>query len=129
LIAEALEILVVWLAISLKQGMLTATAGVGIGVLIILATALFLGRTGIFRMVPAVVLDAFVAFLVTGYGVYFLREALNTDQDTKLLTNKSVRRDFLLWERVALPFVARFDWPRRQIRRVRRKSLGSHSCE
>ncbi|MDE1171775.1 MAG: hypothetical protein PW734_11305 [Verrucomicrobium sp.] len=74
--AEGVEVLVVWLAVALKQGYVTATMGVGGGLGCVLLLALFLGRTGVFRKVPAVVLDGLAALCVTAYGIYFLTEAI-----------------------------------------------------
>ena len=76
LIAEGLEILVVWLGVSLREGWVTATAGVAIGLLAIGATAAALGRAGIFKKIAPPVLDGLAAVMVTGYGAYFLTLAL-----------------------------------------------------
>jgi uncharacterized membrane protein len=73
---EGLEILVVWLAVALKQGYPTATVGVGIGLAAVLLIALLLGKTGVFRKVPPVLLDGLAALFVTVYGIYFVVEAL-----------------------------------------------------
>jgi uncharacterized membrane protein len=73
---EGLEIMVVWLAIALKQGAATATAGVLLGFLVIAAVALLLGRIGIFRRVPARYLDLIAGVMVTIYGIYFLVQAV-----------------------------------------------------
>lgn len=74
--AEGLEIAVVWLAISVKQGMTTATTGVGIGILVIAGLALILGRSGIFRKIPPVVLDGLAAVMINAYAAYFIWEAV-----------------------------------------------------
>lgn len=76
--AEGAEIMVVWLGISLKQGAATATAGVLIGLVVIVLLALLLGRTGIFRRIPTKYLDLIAGVMVMGYGIYFLIEALKT---------------------------------------------------
>jgi len=73
---EGLEIMVVWLAIALKQGSATATAGVLLGFLVIAAVAALLGRIGIFRRVPARYLDLIAGVMVTIYGLYFLVQAV-----------------------------------------------------
>lgn len=75
LAAEGLEILVVWLGVSLREGAATATLGVGIGLAVIAGLALLLRNTGLFRQVPPYVLDGIAAVMVTAYGVYFLRLA------------------------------------------------------
>lgn len=78
LIAEGLEILVVWLGVSLREGWVTATVGVAIGLAVIGAVAIALRQTGIFRKVPAPVLDGLAAVMVIGYGIYFLILALQS---------------------------------------------------
>ncbi|MEZ0386044.1 MAG: hypothetical protein ACAI34_03180, partial [Verrucomicrobium sp.] len=75
-VAEGLEVLVVWLAIALKQGFPSATAGVGIGVSVVLLVALLMGKSGIFLKFSAPMLDGLAAVMVTGYGIYLLSEAL-----------------------------------------------------
>ncbi|MGY2049151.1 hypothetical protein [Methylobacterium sp. JK268] len=72
LAAEGLEILVVWLGVSLREGPATATAGVAAGLIVIVLLGLLLRNAGIFRRVPPYVLDGIAAVMVTGYGVYFL---------------------------------------------------------
>ena len=79
---EGLEIMVVWLAIALKQGAATATAGVLLGFLVIAAVAALLGRFGIFRRVPARYLDLIAGVMVTIYGVYFLVQAVGGPHGT-----------------------------------------------
>ena len=79
---EGLEIMVVWLAIALKQGAATATAGVLLGVLIIAVVAVLLGRFGIFRRVPARYLDLIAGVMVTIYGLYFLVQAAGGQHGT-----------------------------------------------
>ncbi|MCP2081924.1 UNVERIFIED_ORG: putative membrane protein [Methylorubrum zatmanii] len=76
LVAEGLEILVVWLGVSLREGAGTATLGVGIGVVLVATLAFALGGTGIFRNVPPYVLDGVAALMVTAYGAYFLSLAV-----------------------------------------------------
>jgi uncharacterized membrane protein len=76
LFAEGLEIMVVWLAISLKQGMTTASLGVGLGLLIIALITVVLGRSGVFEKVSPKYLDFIAGTLVTAYGLYFLYEAI-----------------------------------------------------
>ncbi|WP_187278720.1 hypothetical protein [Methylobacterium sp. WL12] len=76
LVAEGLEILVVWLGVSLREGAGTATLGVGIGVVLVATLAFALGGTGIFRKVPPYVLDGVAALMVTAYGAYFLSLAV-----------------------------------------------------
>lgn len=72
LAAEGLEILVVWLGVSLREGPATATAGVGAGLAVVVLLGLLLRSVRIFRRVPPYVLDGIAAVMVTGYGVYFL---------------------------------------------------------
>lgn len=74
--AEGVEIMIVWLAISLKQGMATATMGVLIGFVVIALVALILGKAGIFEKIPAKYLDGIAGTMVTIYGIYFLYEAI-----------------------------------------------------
>ena len=76
MMAEGLEIAVVWLAIAVKQGMATATAGVGLGVGVIALLAVALGRSGVFKKIPGVVLDGLAAVMINGYAVYFMFEAI-----------------------------------------------------
>ncbi len=76
LAAEGLEIVVVWLGVSLREGAATATLGVGIGFVVIAVLGLLLRSTGLFRRVPPYVLDGIAAFMVTAYGFYFLRLAI-----------------------------------------------------
>lgn len=71
-IAEGIEIMVVWLAISLKRGMATATIGVLTGICIICLIALVLGKTNIFNKIPTKYLDCIAGTMVTLYGFYFL---------------------------------------------------------
>jgi uncharacterized membrane protein len=73
---EGLEITIVWLGVSLKQGMAAATLGVLIGLGIIGLTALLLGKAGIFQKIPTKYLDLIAGIMVTIYGVYFLYEAI-----------------------------------------------------
>lgn len=73
---EGIEIMVVWLAISLKQGMATATLGVLIGLGVIGLIALILGKIGIFEKIPPKYLDCLAGTMVTAYGIYFLYEAI-----------------------------------------------------
>lgn len=72
LAAEGLEILVVWLGVSLREGAATATLGVAFGLVVIGSLATALGGTGVFRKLPAYMLDGIAALMVIGYGVYFL---------------------------------------------------------
>lgn len=72
LAAEGLEILVVWLGVSLRAGAATATAGVGAGLVVIALLGLLLRNAAIFRRVPPYVLDGIAAVMVAGYGAYFL---------------------------------------------------------
>lgn len=76
LVTEGLEILVVWLGVSLREGPETATFGVGIGLVLVAGLAFALGETGIFRKVPPYVLDGVAAFMVLAYGAYFLSLAI-----------------------------------------------------
>ncbi|MGU3327008.1 hypothetical protein ACLBXB_08715 [Methylobacterium mesophilicum] len=80
LAAEGLEILVVWLGVSLREGAATATLGVGIGLVLIALLAGVLRGTGVFRRVPPYVLDGIAAVMVTAYGLYFLRLAVQARQ-------------------------------------------------
>lgn len=75
LAAEGLEILVVWLGVSLREGPATATLGVGLGLAVIAALGVVLRGIGLFRRVPPYVLDGIAAVTVSAYGVYFLRLA------------------------------------------------------
>src|SRR5262249_40415410 len=72
---EGLEIMAVWLAIALKQGWATATAGVLIGLAVIGAVAALASGAGVFRRVPARYLDLIAGAMVILYGVYFLVQA------------------------------------------------------
>ena len=74
--AEGLEIMVVWLAIALKQGAATATAGVVLGLVVIALVAALLGRLDIFRRIPSRYLDLGAGVMVTIYGIYFLVQAV-----------------------------------------------------
>ena len=74
--AEGLEIMVVWLAIALKQGAATATAGVVLGLVVIALVAALLGRLDIFRRIPSRYLDLIAGVMVTIYGIYFLVQAV-----------------------------------------------------
>lgn len=76
LIAEGLEILVVWLGVALREGAGTATLGVGMGLVIVAGLGLALGGKGVFRKVPAYALDGIAAFMVLSYGAYFLSLAI-----------------------------------------------------
>ncbi|CAM2883399.1 hypothetical protein JHFBIEKO_2505 [Methylobacterium mesophilicum] len=80
LAAEGLEIVVVWLGVSLREGAATATLGVGIGLVLIALLAGVLRGTGVFRRVPPYVLDGIAAVMVTAYGLYFLRLAVQARQ-------------------------------------------------
>lgn len=74
--AEGVEIMIVWLAITLKQGMATASLGVLIGIGIIGLIALILGKAGIFEKIPPKYLDCIAGTMVTLYGIYFLYGAI-----------------------------------------------------
>ncbi|NEU13690.1 hypothetical protein G3T14_16340 [Methylobacterium sp. BTF04] len=76
IVAEGLEILVVWLGVALREGAGTATLGVGMGLVIVAGLGLALGGTGAFRKVPPYVLDGIAAFMVLSYGAYFLSLAI-----------------------------------------------------
>lgn len=76
IIAEGLEILVVWLGVALREGAGTATLGVGMGLVIVAGLGLALGGTGAFRKVPPYVLDGIAAFMVLSYGAHFLSLAI-----------------------------------------------------
>lgn len=75
--AEGAEIMVVWLGISIKQGMATASMGVLIGAVVLLLIAAVLGKSGIFRRIPTKYLDLIAGVMVTAYGIYFLIEAIS----------------------------------------------------
>ncbi|WP_342163165.1 hypothetical protein [Methylobacterium sp. SD21] len=75
LAAEGLEILVVWLGVSLRDGPATATLGVGLGLVVIAMLGIVLRGIGVFRRIPPYVLDGVAAVAVTAYGLYFLYEA------------------------------------------------------
>lgn len=74
--AEGLEIMIVWLAITLKQGMATASLGVLLGIIVIGLVALIMGKTGVFEKIAPKYLDCIAGTMVTLYGVYFLYEAI-----------------------------------------------------
>ncbi len=74
--AEGLEVLVVWLAIALRQCYPTASAGVGIGLFVVVAAGLLFGRFRVFERVPPKYLDCAASIMVTLYGLYFLKEAV-----------------------------------------------------
>lgn len=74
--AEGLEIMIVWLAITLKHGMATATLGVLIGIGVIGLVALVLAKFGVFEKIPPKYLDFVAGTMVTLYGIYFLYEAI-----------------------------------------------------
>lgn len=76
LVAEGLEILIVWLGVALREGAATATLGAVLGLIIISGLAAALGGTGVFRRVPAYVLDGIAAVMVLSYGAYFLAQAI-----------------------------------------------------
>ena len=72
LAAEGLEILVVWLGVSLREGIASATLGFGAGMVVIALLGLLLRNTGLFHRVPSYLLDGIAAVMVTAYGLYFL---------------------------------------------------------
>lgn len=74
--AEGLEIMIVWLGVSLKEGMAVASMGVLIGLIVVGVLALTLGRVGIFEKLPPRYLDCLAGTMVTAYGIYFLYEAI-----------------------------------------------------
>jgi uncharacterized membrane protein len=76
LVAEGLEILVVWLGVSLREGPATATLGVGLGLAVIALLGVALRSTRAFRRVPPYMLDGIAAVMVTAYGFYFLHLAV-----------------------------------------------------
>lgn len=78
LAAEGLEILVVWLGVSLRDGAATATLGVALGLALVGSLAGGLRQTDLFQRVPPYVLDGLAALMVTAYGIYFLRLAVLT---------------------------------------------------
>lgn len=76
--AEGLEIMVVWLAVALREGLLTATAGVLLGASVVGLLASVAGKFGIFRRIAPKYLDLIAGCMVTLYGLYFLYEAVVT---------------------------------------------------
>ncbi|KQO49603.1 MULTISPECIES: hypothetical protein [unclassified Methylobacterium] len=76
LVAEGLEILVVWLGVALREGAGTATLGVGLGLAVVVGAGLVLGGTGVYRKVTPYVLDGVAAVMVLGYGAYFTSLAI-----------------------------------------------------
>lgn len=72
--SEGLEILVVWLAIALHDGLPTAMTGLLIGLCAILLTAL--GMRRLFLKVAPKYLDLAAATVISLYGLYFLHAAV-----------------------------------------------------
>lgn len=71
---EGLEILVVWLAIALRDGTGTATLGVALGIGVILSLAV-IGRR-VFRLIPPRYLDLIAGIALIAYGVFFGSQAI-----------------------------------------------------
>lgn len=71
---EGLEILVVWLAISLHNGVGTASLGAGVGILVVLLLAVAFRR--VFRLIPPKYLDLIAGVALICYGMVFAIEAV-----------------------------------------------------
>ncbi len=71
---EGLEILVVWLAITLHDGARTATLGAIAGIGLILLLAVLFRR--VFRWIPPKYLDLIAGIALLGYGLWFAIQAL-----------------------------------------------------
>lgn len=71
---EGLEILVVWLAITLHDGPLVATLGASAGIVLILLLALAFRR--VFSLIPPKYLDLIAGIALLVYGTIFLIQAL-----------------------------------------------------
>ena len=71
---EGLEILVVWLAITLHDGAQTATIGAASGIALVLVLAVVFRRA--FRWIPPKYLDLIAGLALIGYGVVFGVQAL-----------------------------------------------------
>lgn len=72
---EGLEILVVWLAITLRDGARTATLGAAAGIALILLLAVLLRR--VFRWIPPKYLDLIAGIALMVYGIVFAVQALD----------------------------------------------------
>jgi uncharacterized membrane protein len=71
---EGLEILVVWLAITLKSGPSVATAGAGIGIVVVLLLAVLSRK--VFRLIPPKYLDLVAGIALIIYGIVFAIQAI-----------------------------------------------------
>ena len=71
---EGLEILVVWLAITLHDGARIATLGAGAGIALILLLAVVFRR--VFRWIPPKYLDLMAGIALVVYGIVFAVQAL-----------------------------------------------------
>ncbi len=71
---EGLEILVVWLAITLHDGARTATLGAITGIGLILLLAVLFRR--VFRWIPPKYLDLIAGIALLGYGLAFSIQAI-----------------------------------------------------
>lgn len=72
---EGLEIIVVWLAITLHSGVVTASTGAGIGILVVLLLAIAFRR--VFRLIPHKYLDFIAGIALICYGIVFTLEAVS----------------------------------------------------
>lgn len=70
---EGLEILVVWLAITLHNGPGTATVGAAIGIALVLLLAVLFRK--VFRLIPPKYLDLVAGIALICYGLVFAIEA------------------------------------------------------
>lgn len=70
---EGLEILVVWLAITLHNGTGTATVGAAIGIALVLLLAVLFRK--VFRLIPPKYLDLVTGIALICYGLVFAIEA------------------------------------------------------
>lgn len=71
---EGLEIIVVWLAITLHNGAETATVGAGLGIILVLLLAVIFRR--VFRIIPPKYLDLIAGIALICYGIVFAIEAV-----------------------------------------------------
>lgn len=71
---EGLEILVVWLAITLHNGPGAATLGAAIGIALVLLLAVLFRR--VFRVIPPKYLDLIAGIALIVYGIVFAIQAL-----------------------------------------------------
>lgn len=74
--AQSFEIAALWLNAAGHTGAATAAMGLGLGAMMLAALACACGNSGLFRRIPAYILDGVASVIITAYGACFLTAAM-----------------------------------------------------